>query len=128
VEYDGMPIWLAYPTLMVIPVVDALVYYVALPDGPEQTKIILRLALHKDVVDAYRAEEPQAKAAGDEYARNAETFLAEDNAISEQQQVGLRSLHGTPGRFSKHEGLARMFDKWVADKAYRPAATNGAGH
>jgi choline monooxygenase len=129
VEYDGMPIWLAYPTLMVIPVVDALVYYVAFPDGPENTKIMLRLCLHKDAVEAYNAGDPQALAAGDEYARNAETFLAEDNAISEQQQVGLRSRHGTTGRFCKHEGLARAFDKWVADKAYGPAAaTDGAGH
>jgi hypothetical protein len=114
---------------MVIPVVDALVYYVAFPDGPESTKIMLRLCLHKDAVEAYNAGDPQAVAAGDEYARNAETFLAEDNAISQQQQVGLRSRHGTTGRFCKHEGLARAFDKWVADKAYGPAAaTNGAGH
>jgi choline monooxygenase len=129
VEYDGMPIWLAYPTLMVIPTVDALVYYVAFPDGPENTKIILRLCLHKDAVEAYEAGDGQTRAAGDEYARNAETFLAEDNAISQQQQIGLRSRRGTPGRFCKHEGLARMFDNWVADKAYGPRpATDGVGH
>jgi choline monooxygenase len=125
-EYDGMPIWLAYPTLMVIPTVDALVYYVAFPDGPEQTKISLRLALHEDVIDAYDNGDPQVRAAGDEYAANAEIFLAEDNKISEQQQLGLRSRHGTVGRWSKHEGLARMFDKWVADKAYGPAADSSA--
>jgi choline monooxygenase len=128
-EYDGMPIWLVFPTLMVIPVVDALIYYVAFPDGPERTRIILRLALHKDAAAAWAARDPQAYEAGEQYANNATFFLDEDNYISQEQQIGLRSRLGTPGRFSKHEGLAREFDQWVADHAYRPQpAANGNGH
>jgi choline monooxygenase len=124
VEYDGMPIWLAYPTMMVIPTVDALIYYVAFPEGPEKCRVILRLCVPEESAKAYAEGHPETTKAVEEYARNAEGFLSEDNNICQQQQIGLRSRHGGPGRFSKHEGLAREFDQWVAERAYAPAASD----
>jgi choline monooxygenase len=127
VEYDGMPIWLAYPSMMVIPVVDALIYYVAFPEGPEKCRVILRLAVPAESAAAYaEGSDPEVIAAVEEYARNAEGFLAEDNKVCQQQQVGLRSRHAGAGRFSKHEGLARAFDQWVAERAYLPGTTTSA--
>ncbi len=124
-EYDGMPIWLVYPTFMVIPVVDCMVYYVAYPRGPEHCEVKLRLCLPAEVVEKLRAEDPPTVEAAAQYARNVETFILEDNRVCELQQRGLRSTGAVPGRFSYHEALARKFDQWVADTAYRP---NGTGH
>jgi choline monooxygenase len=125
--YDGMPIWLAYPTFMVIPTADAIVYYVAYPEGPEKTRIQLWLCLPEQAVEAWKAGDPEVTKAVEEYAGGCEMFIAEDNNVCEMQQVGLRSRHGTSGRFCKHEGLAREFDQWVADKAYRVDG-NGNGN
>jgi hypothetical protein len=89
--------------------------------------VILRLALPAESAAAYaEGADPEVVAAVEEYARNAEGFLAEDNKVCQQQQVGLRSRHAGAGRFSKHEGLARAFDQWVAERAYRPGTTTPA--
>ncbi|MGZ4247061.1 MAG: aromatic ring-hydroxylating oxygenase subunit alpha [Solirubrobacteraceae bacterium] len=128
-EYDGMPIWLVYPTMMVIPVVDAMIYYVAFPRGPESCEVILRLALHKDSVAAIEAGDEKFREASEMYARNTEMFIDEDNRICQMQQGGLRSRGATPGRFCYHEQLARKFDQWVAEKAYKGLSHgNGNGH
>jgi choline monooxygenase len=122
VEFDGMPVWLMFPTLMVIPTVDALLYYVAFPDGPEHTRIMVRMCVPPEVAATYLADEdPVVRAAVDEYVHNAALFLEEDNVICEQQWAGLRSRRGATGRYCEHEGLVRRFDKWVADRAYGPA-------
>jgi choline monooxygenase len=121
VEYDGMPVWLVYPSMMVIPSVDALVYYVAFPVSAERTRVMVRVCLPEETAAAFEAGEDEAVMRGaEEYAKNVKLFLAEDNVITQQQQIGLRSTRGEPGRFSKHEGLAREFDQWVAERAYRP--------
>jgi choline monooxygenase len=122
VEFDGMPVWLVFPSLMVIPTVDALLYYVALPEGPEQTRIVARMAVPPDTAAEYfRAEDPETVSAVEEYVHNAQLFLEEDNVICELQRAGMRSRRGEPGRYCEHEGLVRMFDKWVIDRAYGPA-------
>jgi choline monooxygenase len=122
VEFDGMPIWLVFPTLMIIPTVDALLHYVAFPEGPEHTRIVVRLCLPPEVAESYlTGEDPALRAAVEEYKHNAELFLEEDNVVCEQQWVGLRSHRGASGRYCEHEGLVRRFDKWVADRAYGPA-------
>jgi Ring hydroxylating alpha subunit (catalytic domain) len=59
--------------------------------------------------------------AADEYVRNAKLFLEEDNKICELQRAGMRSRRGESGRYCEHEGLVRLFDKWVIDRAYGPA-------
>jgi phenylpropionate dioxygenase-like ring-hydroxylating dioxygenase large terminal subunit len=123
VEFDGMPVWLVFPTLMVIPTVDCVLYYVAFPEGPEQTRIRIGMAFPPDAAAAHLAgDDPQATAAVEEYVGNAKLFLEEDNVICEQQWAGLRSHRGAAGRYCEHEGLVRRFDKWVADRAYGPAS------
>jgi choline monooxygenase len=126
-EFDGMPIWLVYPTMMVIPMVDCMIYYVAYPRGPEGCEVTLRLCLHQDTVARLSAGEQEACEAAEMYARNTEMFIAEDNRICQMQQIGLRSRGATPGRFCYHEQLAKRFDVWVADKAYKDSS-NGHGN
>jgi phenylpropionate dioxygenase-like ring-hydroxylating dioxygenase large terminal subunit len=126
-EFDGMPIWLVYPTMMVIPMVDCMIYYVAYPRGPEGCEVTLRLCLHQDAVAQLSAGDQEAREAAEMYARNTEMFIAEDNRICQMQQIGLRSRGATPGRFCYHEQLAKRFDVWVADKAYKDSS-NGYGN
>jgi choline monooxygenase len=122
VEFDGMPVWLVFPTLMVIPTVDALIYYVAFPEGPTRTRVIVRVAVPPGTAAEYvRGKDPEVIKAADEYAHNVKLFLDEDNRICRMQGVGMRSRRGAAGRFSEHEGLTRRFDEWVAERAYGPA-------
>lgn len=121
VEYDGMPVWLLFPTLMVLPTVDSLVYYVAFPEGPERTRVIVRLCVPPEAASEYFGEgDPDVVGAVEEYARNVKAFLDEDNRICQLQRVGLGSRRGVPGRFSEHEALTRSFDQWLAVRAYGP--------
>jgi phenylpropionate dioxygenase-like ring-hydroxylating dioxygenase large terminal subunit len=118
-EYSGMPIWVAYPSMGVLNSVDTTVYYVLLPDGPDHCYLRLGLAVAKESAEALaRGDDPILQASREEYVRNIDSFLAEDNMISEQQHRGMRSRHAKAGRFSKHELLAWKFDKWVAERAY----------
>jgi choline monooxygenase len=121
VEFYGMPTWLVFPTLMVIVTVDALLYYVACPEGPERTRIMVRMAVPAETAAEYfRGENPEVLSAVEEYVHNAKLFLDEDNRICELQRAGMRSRRGEPGRYCEHEGLVRIFDKWVIDRAYGP--------
>jgi len=123
VEFDGMPVWLVFPTMMVIPTVDALVYYVAFPEGPERTRVIVRVGVPPEsAAEYFKGEDPEIVSSVEEYVHNVELFLEEDNRICQLQRVGMRSRRGAPGRFCAHEGLARIFDKWVAGRAYGPTA------
>jgi hypothetical protein len=45
-----------------------------------------------------------------------EETVAEDNEISELQQVGLTSPFCRPGRFSHMEPLVHAIDNWVLDR------------
>ena len=59
VEYDGMPVWLVFPTLMVLPSVDALTYYVAYPEGPEHTRVMVRVCVPDESARAHeRGDDP----------------------------------------------------------------------
>jgi hypothetical protein len=123
-QFDGMPIWLAFPTLMVIPVVDCMIYYVAYPRGAEKCNIKLRLCLPADVAAQLEEGDPETAEGAEQYARNTVTFILEDNKVCQQQQIGLRSSGAVPGRFCYHEALAQKFDRWIAEKAY--GSTNGS--
>jgi len=125
IEYQGMPIWLAYPTFMCIPSIDATVYYVAFPDGPEKTRIMLRLCVPGETAERYHAGDPEIVPQVEQYARNTEAFIAEDNVICEMQTKGQRSRHGLPGRYCKHEPLVWKLHNWLVETAYSPALQNG---
>lgn len=117
-EYDGVPIWVVYPAFGMLNTVDSTLYYTVHPDGPQKCDLRLGLTIPREAAEAVAAGDPKAKAAADEYIANCEAFLVEDNAITQKQHQGLRSVHGRRGRFSKHELLAWKFDKWVAERAY----------
>ena len=80
-----------------------------------------------DAIGLHRAKKLSSCEAAEMYARNTEMFIAEDNRICQMQQIGLRSRGATPGRFCYHEQLAKRFDVWVADKAYKDSS-NGHGN
>lgn len=117
-EYSGMPIWVMYPGFGILNSVDATLYYMMLPTGPETMELSVRLCVHRESAEKIAAGDPDAVAADAEYARNVEAFVEEDNVISAQQQRGLSSRMAKAGRFCKHEQLAWKFDKWVAETAY----------
>lgn len=125
-EYLGLPIWMCYPSFGVIPMLDCTLYYSLLPLGPERTELRIGMTLPREAAEAFAAGDEETCRVAAEYARNVESFVAEDNAICVQQQRGLRSRKADTGRFCKHEGLAWKFDNWVARTAYAPAA-NGNG-
>lgn len=132
-DFDGMPIWLSYPSFAVLPVLDCMLYYLMHPTGPERMALTICLCVPPAAAEAYKnGVEGPLKAGVEEYARNIPPFVDEDNKIAQMQQVGIRSRRATPGRFSKHEGIMWRFDRWVAAQAYGGApldgrATNGAG-
>jgi choline monooxygenase len=117
-EYDGMPIWVTFPSFGILNSVDATLYYMMLPDGPERMHLHVRLCLPAEGAAAISEGDPEAVAAHEEYKRNIEAFVLEDNKIAVQQQLGVSSQHGRPGRFCKHELLAHKFDRWVVETAY----------
>jgi choline monooxygenase len=118
-EFRGMPVWLGYPSLMVIIAVDCFLYYVAIPRGPEECDVLLRLCFPKAVVQGYEAGDPAIRAAVDEYAANTHAFILEDNKVSALQQVALRSRHAVPGPFHPtREPLLWKFQNWIARTAY----------
>jgi choline monooxygenase len=124
-EYAGMPVWCAFPTFMCLPAVDATLYYVAFPDGPEKTTVMMRLCLPNEVADAYDAGDPAIVPKVEEYVKNADEFIAEDNHICEVQQAGLRTRRGGTGRYCKHEPLVWRMHRWLIDVSYGAAASNG---
>lgn len=118
-EYSGVPIWVMYPSFGIFQTVDSCLYYVLLPEGPNKSHLRLGLCLPRESAEAFkRGDDPKVMEAAAEYAANVEAFLVEDNAICEKQHRGNRSRHAKPGRFSHHELVIQMFDRWVAEKAY----------
>ncbi len=129
-EFDGMPIALMYPNFGILNAVDSTLVYMMNPVGPDRLDLRIRLLLHREDAEAYFAGDPAAVEKAGAYARNTEAFVDEDNKIALQQQIGLHSRLAAPGRFSVHEGLAHMFDVWVAEHAYglkRNGTANGNG-
>ncbi len=119
-EFLGLPIWMCYPAFGVIPMLDCTLYYNLLPLGPESCELRIGMTLPATAAAALEDEDQRAVAAAEEYERNVESFVKQDNDICVRQQLGLRSLKAGSGRFCKHEGLAWKFDNWVARTAYSP--------
>lgn len=127
-EFAGMPIWLGHPTFMCINAVDSTVYYVAYPDGPEKTTIILRLMVPGEVAQKYFDGDPEIVPQVQQYARNTEIFIDEDNKIGELQHKGLRSRIGGAGRQCRHELGAYAIHEYMIEKVYGPALGYGNGN
>jgi choline monooxygenase len=116
--FNGIPIWISYPSLGMFNTVDSSIYFTVHPDGPENSMLRLALLIPSKSAEAYKAGVPEVVAIAEEYMAGVDVFIDEDNTITERQHVGLRAHSGAAGRFSKHEVLAYKFDKWVAERAY----------
>jgi choline monooxygenase len=126
-EYAGLPVWCVYPTFMCLPTVDCTLYYVAFPDGPEKTTVMMRLCFPDAVATAYEQGDPEIVGKVEEYVANADEFIAEDNHICEVQQAGLRTRRGGTGRYCKHEPLVWKMHRWLISTAYGAAGNGGNG-
>jgi nitrite reductase/ring-hydroxylating ferredoxin subunit len=129
-EYQGMPIWLAFPLFGALNSLDATVWFAFFPDSAEKTRFIMGLMVERDIAERYFAGDPEIVPKVAMYARNSETFIAEDNGITETQHKGLRTRVGGAGRFCEHELGAWMFHEWLIDRVYGPALGYGSlnGH
>ncbi|MEA2331014.1 MAG: hypothetical protein QOH58_1152 [Thermoleophilaceae bacterium] len=125
-DFAGLPVWCVYPSFMCLPAADATLYYVAFPDGPEKTTVMMRLCLPNDVADAYEAGDPDTVPKVEEYVRNSGEFILEDNRICELQQAGLRTRRGGRGRYCKHEPLVWKMHNWLIRTAYEAVASGAA--
>jgi hypothetical protein len=81
------------------------------PQGPDRTKLVVGSCF------------PRATAARSDFGERVQYYfkrwdksIPEDNAISEQQQLGIRSSYASAGRFSVREPLVRDIANWVLDR------------
>lgn len=81
------------------------------PEGPGQSKLIVGSCFPEDTVARDDFEELVQN-----YYRRLDISIAEDNEISDQQQIGLSSPFCLPGRFSHMEPLVHVIDNWVLDR------------
>ncbi|MBJ3776438.1 aromatic ring-hydroxylating oxygenase subunit alpha [Acuticoccus mangrovi] len=100
-----------YPNTFFASTLDCMWWLQALPEGPGRCKVIHGVCFPKDTAarDDFAAVLPR-------YNRRWEKSLGEDNGISEEQQVGLNSRLGGPGRFSIHEPIVHAIGNWVLDR------------
>jgi choline monooxygenase len=132
-EYQGIPIWLAYPMFGALNSLDATVWFAFYPDSPGQTRFTMGLMVDAGVAEKFFAGDPDTVEKVEMYARNSEGFISEDNGIAEKQHKGLKSRVGGAGRLCEHELGAWMIHEWLIDKVYGPAlgygqsASNGHG-
>ena len=102
---------LIYPSTMFGCTLDCMWWLELHPRGPEQTRLVVGSCFPDETIarDDFDALIPN-------YYRRWETSIAEDNAISEQQQAGMRSPFLSPGRLSHLEPLVHTLANWVLDR------------
>ena len=98
---------LIYPSTMFGCTLDCMWWLELHPRGPEQTRLVVGSCFPDETIarDDFDALIPN-------YYRRWETSIAEDNAISEQQQAGMRSPFLSPGRLSHLEPLVHTLANW----------------
>ena len=70
-----------------------------------------------------RVAQPDFEEVAQRYYKRQDRVVAEDNAISVQQQRGLRAGPVHPGRFAAKERIVHALDNWVLDRVLAPAQT-----
>lgn len=127
-EFDGLPILMVFPSLTLLFTADTMIWRMTVPEGPERSMMWHGICIPQESAELVKA--------GDQETIDKVAFLAqeiinvgtEDVRISEQQQRGVRSRRAMTGRYCKHESLAWVFDKRVAEKAYLENGSNGSAH
>jgi phenylpropionate dioxygenase-like ring-hydroxylating dioxygenase large terminal subunit len=121
-EYDGLPILMIFPNLTLLLTADTLVWRTMMPVSPEETSLWFGVCIPRANAERYFAGDAETREKVDFVVRELRDVTAEDVGISERQQRGIRSRLATQGRFGKHESLAWLFDKRLAEKAYLASA------
>lgn len=82
-----------------------------IPMGPTRTRLEVGPCFPRDTV-----ARPDFEAEVQKYFRRWEKSIGEDNAISEEQQVGVGSMFARPGRLSSQEPVVHAIANWVLDR------------
>ncbi|MEA2178942.1 MAG: hypothetical protein QOF29_3858 [bacterium] len=128
-EFSGTPIVMVFPSLTLLLSDDTMVWRQTVPDGPERSTLWFGVCVPQETADALAAGDEDVRAKVDFYVSEVHRLSDEDQGIAEAQQRGVRSRRATQGRYCKHEPLAWLFDKRVAQKAYlRNHAGSADGH
>jgi len=101
-----------YPSTFFATTQDCMWWLQQFPMGPDRTKLVVGSCF------------PRATVARGDFAERVRYYfkrwdksIPEDNAISEQQQMGIRSSYASSGRYSIREPLVRDIANWVLDRA-----------
>ena len=81
------------------------------PLGPERTRINMGFCFPRAT-----AQLPKFPSVLPEYLKRWHIAVSEDNAISENQQRGVRSMFRVPGRFCQLEFGTHNFNNWMVSK------------
>ena len=102
---------LIYPSTMFGCTTDCMWWLELHPQGPEKTKLIVGSCFPNETVARSDFDEIAAR-----YYKRWDISIPEDNAISEQQQKGIRSPLAETGRLSHMEPLVHSIANWTLDK------------
>jgi phenylpropionate dioxygenase-like ring-hydroxylating dioxygenase large terminal subunit len=102
---------LIYPSTMFGITFDCMWWLELHPLGADRSRLIVGSCFPEETVARDDFDELV-----ENYYKRWEISIAEDNEISELQQVGLTSPFCRPGRFSHMEPLVHAIDNWVLDR------------
>ena len=100
-----------FPSLQMNVTWDCMWWMYVIPEGPEQTKIVQGFVFPKESVSLPHF--PEVLAA---YKKRWHIAVSEDNAISLNQQRGVRSVHRMPGRYGQLEFGVHSLNNWLLCK------------
>jgi len=100
-----------YPMTFFAVTQDCMWWLQQFPSAPDRTKVVIGSCFPRQTVELPDFPERVQK-----YFRRWDKSLPEDNAISERQQLGLRSSFSKPGRLSFHEPVVRDIANWMLDR------------
>lgn len=100
-----------YPSTFFASTQDCMWWIQQLPQGPQHTRVVVGSCFPSSTVARDDFEEVVKR-----YYVRWDKSIPEDNDICEQQQVGLRSRFGRPGRLSWREPIVHAIDNWILDQ------------
>jgi phenylpropionate dioxygenase-like ring-hydroxylating dioxygenase large terminal subunit len=112
---------LFYPNFIFNLLPDHMAYHQLFPEGPESTTVVSTKCFPTSVI-----ARPGFESRLGPYYEPAELFLAEDWAICEGVQRGVRGRLGAPGRFHPQEAPCHAFANWLLDRVVGRPAADGA--
>ena len=108
---EGTYYILIYPSTMLGCTYDTMWWLELQPESAGRCRLIVGSCFPEETV-----ARPDFEDLAQNYYKRWDISIAEDNEISELQQVGLASPFVKPGRFSHMEPLVHAIDNWVLDR------------